>query len=244
MFCLSVGEKNWAKVLEVIKQNCQLTNLFEIRLDYLEEEVSQSKISGFFEEIGDYQSPYGIYQGLRFIFTFRHAYEGGKREIPEEERLKVLRYCLDIGADLVDLEWQALKRYIKKEGKLPFSLEKTLVSFHDFRKTPSDKVLKGMLRRMSEVGVSKAKVVCYSDKPEDGVRLLSLIPYGKRLGMDVVAFGMGDKLSWTRVVSLVLGAPFTYVSQDKGNGTAPGQLSISLAKKLYEGLAGCIRSTV
>jgi 3-dehydroquinate dehydratase-1 len=148
-----------------------------------------------------------------------------------------------MGAYLVDLEWKALQGFIKKNGNPPFPLDRTLVSFHDFEGTPNDRALKGIMKSLSQAFVKLAKVVCFSEKPEDGLRLLSLIPYGRRLGMEVVAFGMGEKLSWTRIVSLILGAPFTYVSASKDAGTAPGQLDILSAKSLYEGLTSCIRST-
>jgi 3-dehydroquinate dehydratase-1 len=247
MFCLSVGEKTWSKILEVVRKNAhpslrsgqRLTPLFEIRLDYLEDELSPESISSFILSCrAERDAP-----SFKFIFTCRLPEEGGKRHVPEEERLRILKHCLEMGAYLVDLEWKALQRFIKKNGNPPFPLDRTLVSFHDFHGTPNDRALKGLMKSLSQASVKLAKVVCFSEKPEDGLRLLSLIPYGRRLGMEVVAFGMGEKLSWTRIVSLILGAPFTYVSASKDAGTAPGQLDILSAKSLYEGLTSCIRST-
>jgi 3-dehydroquinate dehydratase-1 len=239
MFCLSIGEKTWSKTLEAIQKNAHLTHLFEIRLDYLEDDLLPESISSF---ILSCRAERGI-PAFKFIFTCRLPEEGGKRHVPEEERLRILKHCLEMGAYLVDLEWKALKRFIKKHGNPPFPLARTLVSFHDFERTPNDRALKGLMKSLSQASVKLAKVVCFSEKPEDGLRLLSLIPYGRRLGMEVVAFGMGEKLSWTRIVSLILGAPFTYVSGSKDAGTAPGQLDILSAKSLYEGLTSCIRST-
>jgi 3-dehydroquinate dehydratase-1 len=239
MFCLSVGEKSWINALEVVKKNFHLTHLFEIRLDYLEDDLSLEAISFFFEKIKKLfkaEENKHFKPSFKFIFTCRLPEEGGKRHLPEEERLKILKHCLEMGAYLVDLEWKALKGFIKKNGNPPFPLDRTLVSFHDFHGTPNDRALKGLMNSMSQAYVKLAKVVCFSEKPEDGLRLLSLIPYGRRLGMEVVAFGMGEKLSWTRIVSLILGAPFTYVSANKDGGTAPGQLDILSAKTLYKGL--------
>jgi 3-dehydroquinate dehydratase-1 len=255
MFCLSIGEKTWSKTLEAIQKNAhpslrsgqRLTHLFEIRLDYLEDDLSPESISSFILSCrAERDIPHSVRDGapsLKFIFTCRLPEEGGKRYVPEEERLRILKHCFEMGAYLVDLEWKALKRFIKKHGNPPFSLDRTLVSFHDFHGTPNDRALKGLMKSLSQASVKLAKVVCFSEKPEDGLRLLSLIPYGRRLGMEVVAFGMGEKLSWTRIVSLILGAPFTYVSASKDAGTAPGQLDILSAKSLYEGLTSCIRST-
>jgi 3-dehydroquinate dehydratase-1 len=239
MFCLSVGEKTWSKTLEAIQKNAHLTHLFEIRLDYLEDELSPKSISSFILSCrAERDAP-----SFKFIFTCRLPEEGGKRPVPEEERLRILKHCLEMGAYLVDLEWKSLQGFIKKHGNPPFPLDRTLVSFHDFEGTPNDRALKGLMKSLSQASVKLAKVVCFSEKPEDGLRLLSLIPYGRRLGIEVVAFGMGEKLSWTRIVSLILGAPFTYVSASKDGGTAPGQLDILSAKSLYEGLTSCIRST-
>jgi 3-dehydroquinate dehydratase-1 len=238
MFCLSVGEKSWSNTLEVVKKNAHLTHLFEIRLDYLEDDLSPESISSFILSCLSPDLSCRAERGAPplFIFTCRLPEEGGKRHIPEEERLRILKHCLEIGAYLVDLEWKALQGFIKKHGNPPFPLDRTLVSFHDFEGTPNDRALKGLMKSLSKASVKLAKVVCFSEKPEDGLRLLSLIPYGRRLGIEVVAFGMGEKLSWTRIVSLILGAPFTYVSASKDGGTAPGQLDILSAKTLYEGL--------
>jgi len=270
MFCLSVGEKSWSNILEVVRKNAhpslrsgqRLTHLFEIRLDYLEDDLSPESISSFILSClspdlscrAERGIPHFVRNSvphfvrddappLKLIFTCRLPEEGGKRYLPEEERLRILKHCLEMGAYLVDLEWKALKRFIKKHGNPPFPLDRMLVSFHDFEGTPNDRALKGLMKSLSQASVKLAKVVCFSEKPEDGLRLLSLISYGRRLGMKVVAFGMGEKLSWTRIVSLILGAPFTYVSASKDAGTAPGQLDILSAKSLYEGLISCIRST-
>jgi len=128
MFCLSVGEKSWSKILEVVRKNAhpslrsgqRLTHLFEIRLDYLEDELSPESISSFIlsclsstlscrAERGIPHSVRDDTPSLKFIFTCRLPEEGGKRHVPEEERLRILKHCLEMGAYLVDLEWKALQ---------------------------------------------------------------------------------------------------------------------------------------
>jgi len=47
---------------------------------------------------------------------------------------------------------------------------------------------------------------------------------------DVVAFLMGEKFSFTRILAVVLGAPFIYCSA--GKAVAPGQLSVSEARAI------------
>ncbi len=233
MFCVSIGEKKWANLRTEVDKYSKEANLLEIRLDYLEEDLSEEKLKDL------------ISLGKPLIITHRIKEEGGFSTLSPEERLSFLAKALTLGAYLVDLEWRVLKEYWQGFGKPPFSLSHTLVSVHFFSrpKVPSlGEYLLALLKEMRNYGVEWAKVVCYSEEVEDGLELLRLIPEGKRLGLKVVAFGMGEKLAWTRLVSLFLGAPFTYVSRDSGKETAPGQLNLSLAKKIYEGLAGCTRS--
>ena len=52
------------------------------------------------------------------------------------------------------------------------------------------------------------------------------------IGKPVVSLGMGELGKVTRIASLMLGAEFSFASQDDGAETAPGQIPYSTMKEL------------
>jgi 3-dehydroquinate dehydratase-1 len=63
------------------------------------------------------------------------------------------------------------------------------------------------------------------------LRLLDL--YENALGLNLIAFAMGDAGVISRVLCVIIGnAPFTYVSLEKA--ISPGQLTIKQMRKLYD----------
>lgn len=227
MFCLVLAENTLESVYQQIERGKEYTDLFELRLDYLE------KLDNFaLEDL--LSKPY------RFICTVRAKREGGKREIPSLKRWEILEFCGKKGAFLIDVEWKSLffgkyKFLVKKSSLFP---DRILFSYHDFEKKPSLKTLKGLLKRASLEGAKWFKITTHVKNFSEAIELLSLISYGKSLGLEVVAFGMGEAGKLSRILSLFVGSPFTYVFPKDGRPIAPGQLDIVSAKNLYEALKG------
>ena len=225
MLCLVLAEGTLEKVQDKLERWKEHTDLFELRLDYLEK-IEESALEKLLSK------PY------RFICTVRAKEEGGKRDIPVFERWKILEHCGKKGAYLLDVEWKSLffgkyKSIIKKS---PFFPEKILFSYHNFEKTPPLSALKGLIRRASSEGIKWFKVATTVTSFSEALSLLSLIPYGKSLGMEVIAFGMGEAGKLSRILCLFAGSPFTYVFPSGESPLAPGQLDLLSAKKLYETL--------
>lgn len=225
MFCLVLAENTLEKVYDILKREKNHTDLFELRLDFLDK-IEEGLLERVLSE------PY------HFICTVRAKAEGGKKEILNSKRWEILEYCGKKGAYLLDVEWKSLffgkyKTLIKKSPLFP---EKILFSYHDFEKTPSLGTLKRLLKRASSEGVKWFKIATFVKTFSEVIGLLSLIPYGKALGMEVVAFGMGETGKLSRILCLLAGSPFTYVFPRGGYPLAPGQLDIISAQKIYETL--------
>ena len=128
---------------------------------------------------------------------------------------------------LLDVEFNT----IQKDKKLVRYLKKTkcriLVSWHDFKKTPSDSQLKNKFNKMRKFS-NMVKIVTVAKNVSDASRLLSL--YSIRSESKIVAFCMGDPGKFSRILCLHLGSPFTYVSL--GKAIAPGQFSVDEIKSL------------
>ncbi|MEE8383873.1 MAG: type I 3-dehydroquinate dehydratase, partial [Nitrosopumilus sp.] len=102
-----------------------------------------------------------------------------------------------------------------------------LVSWHDFKKTPSSIELKKKMNQMSKFS-SNVKIVCTAKSIDDSNRMLEL--YSKKGKNSLISFAMGDFGRISRILCLYLGSPYTYVSL--GKAIAPGQFSVDEVKKI------------
>ncbi|MDM7202994.1 MAG: type I 3-dehydroquinate dehydratase [Thermodesulfobacteriaceae bacterium] len=224
MFCVVLAHKSWDGVYAQFEKVKNYSHLFEIRLDALDFPTLEPLDALL-------NSP------NKFICTFRAYEEGGFKNLPSLERWKILEKCLEKGAYLVDFEWKSflkIKDLIKKNSYFP---ERILFSYHNFEKTPPLKTFKNLLKRGTKHGIKYFKITTFTENLDEAVEFLTLIKFGKELGLKVVAFNMGEKVKLTRLLNLFLGSPFTYVFPPSETPLAPGQMDIFEAKRLWEVLA-------
>jgi shikimate dehydrogenase len=103
---------------------------------------------------------------------------------------------------------------------------KVIISYHDFRKTPSFKTLKDIFHDSMESGASVAKIVTLARSPEDNFTVLSLIPYARNMRKDIIAFCMGEEGRESRVIAPLIGSYLSFASLNEGLASAPGQLTV------------------
>ncbi len=121
-----------------------------------------------------------------------------------------------------------------------FSREKSrcLLSHHDFSATPDRLTLQRLAAAMAQRKPHAIKIVTYARTPEDNLRVLDLIPFGRQeLGMEVLAFCMGPLGRWSRLVSLLLGSPWAYVQFPELSAAAEGQFTATEMRQLLSQLA-------
>lgn len=219
MFCITLAESTYKKLLEKIEKGSKYTDFFELRVDYLRD-LNTSELEKLLK------LPY------KFLFTFRSYEEGGYKKFSDGFRLEWILWALNQKFYLVDLEWKLFKKFYSKLKNLNFN--KILISYHNFKKTPSLKYLNRLLIEMQKRGVKKAKIVCMCKTLEESFRLLNLIFFAKKRKIELISFGMGEKGKISRIFSLFCGAPFTYVVLSKKETVAPGQFDINSALKFYK----------
>ncbi|HRR42321.1 MAG TPA: type I 3-dehydroquinate dehydratase, partial [Syntrophales bacterium] len=76
------------------------------------------------------------------------------------------------------------------------------------------------------LGADIVKVVTTARTPEDNLKVLRLIPYARRKGLEIIAFCMGDKGRISRVASPILGSFLSFASLERGEESAPGQMTV------------------
>ena len=153
------------------------------------------------------------------IITNRVSSEGGFFKGSEEERIAILKECAEL-ADYVDIELNTDLKYIdsiKKTGV------KTIVSFHDFEKTPPVDDLLAILKCEKKLG-DIAKIAVMPKNLEDTVIVLAILSRCK----NTIAISMGELGSYTRILASKFSSPITFATG--GDTTAPGQIDIETMK--------------
>ena len=128
---------------------------------------------------------------------------------------------------MLDIEFNTLKKNQELKKYLKSTKTKLLVSWHDFKKTPTIAELKKKLNQMSKIS-SNVKIVSNAKSTEDSTRMLEL--YSKKGKTNLISFAMGDFGRISRILCLYLGSPYTYVSL--GKAVAPGQFSVDEVNKI------------
>lgn len=194
-------------------------DLIEIRLDKI-------NIFDFKEIVASTNKP--------LIATNRAVSEGGFFAGDDKERIKILFEAAKEGFDYIDLELST-KNLAELVNRLHHMNSKAIISFHDFKKTPSIKIINEIFNREISKGADICKIVTTARKFEDNLKLLNFI-YCNYKKARIVCFAMGENGKISRFISPILGAHFTFASIEEGEETAPGQLEISRMRELYERL--------
>lgn len=216
--CIPIVEETIDKATKSIDEANRLADLIELRMDYLKE-------PNLWKLFLRREKP--------LIVTNRWRKEGGRFEGDEKKRLSILMEAIDMGADYIDVEMESkgIKSFIKKKEKTSL-----ILSWHDFKRTPSLKELRNLLEEMIRRGADIAKIVTLARSFEDNLKLLSLIPYGKERRLKTIAFCMGDRGRMSRIFAPLFGAPWTYASLNKAKRSAPGQLMVREIKEFWQHL--------
>ncbi len=197
--CATVTAETTAE-LRAARDAVHGADLVELRLDGVRDPDVEGALAG---------------RSAPVLVTCRPVWEGGRFNGSEEERGRILRRALELGADWVDLEWRGgFDRLIA--GRLGRNV---VLSMHDFEATPAD--VESQYRAMRATGAEIVKIAAYSRSAADVVRL-------HRLGRNsrpeqVVLVGMGPIGVPTRLLPAHFGSAWTYA----GDGVAPGQIPLS-----------------
>lgn len=184
-------------------------DILELRIDGLDN-PSSTMINEIIDEIN-----------FPIIATNRIESEGGSFKGSEEERINLLLECADL-VDYVDIELQSDDEYIKQ---ITNTSAKTIVSYHDFNKTPPLNDLLYIVEKEKELA-DIAKVAVMPKELEDTLTILAILSRCD----NTVAISMGELGSYTRVMASKFNAPITFAAGS--DVTAPGQLDIETMKIL------------
>ena len=213
--CASIAEKTPYKIKQTLKIALKKSDYAEVRFDFLKIEQIPEAIEIIKKDLN------------KIVCTLRPKTEGGKFSGNEKERISILKLIAEYNPFLLDVEFNTLKRNSSLRKYLKSTKTKLLVSWHDFKKTPSSAELKKKMNQMSKFS-SNVKIVCTAKTTNDYNRMLEL--YSKKRKNNLISFAMGDFGRISRILCLYLGSPYTYVSL--GKAVTPGQFSVDEVKKI------------
>jgi 3-dehydroquinate dehydratase-1 len=216
LICVPILQKDRKSVLKVASGAIKAgADLVELRIDALLNTDPQSIIH-LMEEIN-----------YPLIATNRMREEGGRFMGSEAERTEILVEVAD-HADYVDIELQTDEKY---RSRVIQAAKSTIISFHDFQKTPHLKELLDVVKREKELG-SIAKFAVMPQNMQDTLNVLEVVNQNE----NTIGIAMGEMGRYTRVVAPLLGSPITYASL--AGGSAPGQLDLKHTQEIIDELIG------
>jgi 3-dehydroquinate dehydratase-1 len=212
LICIPIFQKDFKSVLRSAKNSVEAgADILEIRIDALDN-PNPDLVSHIIKEIK-----------YPLIATNRRIEEGGFFQGTESERIDILLEAAKY-ADMVDIELQTSEEHIEKIVKASKS---TIISYHDFEKTPSTKHLLDVVQRERALG-DIAKFAVMPQNISDTLIVLNVLSQVQ----DTVGISMGELGKYTRVIAPLFGSPITFASLD--NKSAPGQININSTKNILE----------
>jgi 3-dehydroquinate dehydratase I len=217
--CVSIA----AYDLEQLKR--QINQAFNYGADYVEIRFDYLNLSDM-----DQAMSIANMINKKAVYTLRSPDEGGQFKGNISERIAWLRKLSASKPMLLDVELHTIKYNTYLADYLKEQNISLLISWHDFEKTPPDAELTKVLYEMRTYS-QNVKMVTTAQTTVDSMRLLDL--YENALGLNLIAFAMGEAGVISRVLCVIIGnAPFTYASLEKA--ISPGQLTIKQMRKLYD----------
>lgn len=213
--CASIAEKTPNKLTKQIKKGLKKSDYIEVRFDFLKPEKVPEVLEKIKKDLN------------RMVCTLRPKSEGGVFSGTEKERISILKLIAEYNPFLLDVEYNTLKKNNHLVKYIKETKTNLLVSWHDFKKTPTLSKLKSQLAQMSKFS-KNVKIVTTAKNTNDSTTILQL--YSKKGKTNLIAFSMGEAGRISRILCLHLGSPYTYVSL--GKAVAPGQFSVDEVKKI------------
>jgi 3-dehydroquinate dehydratase, type I len=212
--CVPIFEKTYKTVIQAAKNSFEAgADLVEFRIDAMDHPNPDDVLN----IIKDINQP--------LIATNRKIDEGGFFQGSESERTEILLTAAK-HADIIDIE---LETDIDHMNKVIKASKSTIISYHDFKKTPPLDFLLDVVSRERKLG-DIAKFAVMPKNISDTIVVLNVLSKVEK----TVGIAMGDMGRYTRVVAPLFGSPITFASLD--NISAPGQLDIQTTKNFLDKL--------
>jgi len=213
--CASVAEKTPKRLKQTLTKALKKSDYAEIRFDFLNPNLVPDALQQIKKDL------------RKCVCTLRPVSEGGKFEGGEKNRISIIKLIAEYNPFLLDVELNTLSKNKNLRRYIKSTKTNMLVSWHDFKQTPSIPTLKNKILQMKKFS-NNIKIVTMAKSVSDASYVLSLYNNNK---VKLIAFSMGNYGRMSRLLCLLLGSPYTYVSL--GKPIAPGQFSVDEVKSIF-----------
>ncbi len=214
--CVSIAEKTPKKINQSLSKALKKSDHAEIRFDFLNPNSIPEALDMIKKDL------------KKCVCTLRPRSEGGKFSGTEKNRISIIKLIAEYNPFLLDVEFNTLRKNKNLRNYLKSTGTNILVSWHNLKQTPDISILKKKLLEMKKIS-NNIKMVTMAKSINDGSRMLSL--YNNSKNMRLIAFSMGNFGKMSRLLCLLLGSPYTYVSL--GKPVAPGQFNVDEVKSIF-----------
>jgi 3-dehydroquinate dehydratase / shikimate dehydrogenase len=204
--CVPVCAETPDEVIAAVQRAREIADLIELRFDC----TAEKDVGRVIKSLPD----------ANYIFTFRPASQGGKRELTLSERLKFWELVLNEppAGLMIDIEGEPNVAVAVPANDVP-----RILSYHDFGPTPPD--LGSMFDGLAGFAPDVVKIAITADDIVDAIGAWNLLKKAVVANIGVIPIAMGEAGKWTRILGLAHGAYVTYGSLDEGKETADGQIT-------------------
>jgi 3-dehydroquinate dehydratase-1 len=209
----------------------EVADLVELRIDRFAEPHSLLAVQDAVDLLRVALPP-----GVPVLVTFRTTAEGGGADLePEAYRDLLVAAAAHDGVDAVDVQMALPEQVVRAvvdgvhgEGK------PAVMSFHDFRSTPSREQILQRLVRQEALGADLVKLACMPASPEDVLTLLgATADYASRPdARPAITMAMGPLGVVSRLAGETFGSALTFGTV--GAASAPGQVDAGALRTALE----------
>ena len=210
LYCLPIK----ARTIKELEATCvPYADIIEIWLDQ-------------FEEL-DFQALKKLQKKIKkpFLYVLKPKSEKGAFKGTEKERIALLKKSLDFGASYIDVGIKTRTSIGDLIATARKKHVKTIISYHNFKKTPSAATLANIYARMRKHKPNVIKFAVKINKSTDIGVLFGMIIRAEKDAQPIITLGMGEKGKITRILAPKLGNYLYYAPLTKENSTAEGQLT-------------------
>ncbi|NLX12676.1 MAG: type I 3-dehydroquinate dehydratase [Phycisphaerales bacterium] len=200
LLCVPLTAPGIGETLDLLHDPKRFFDVAELRLDYLERpDVARL--------LRDKPCP--------VIVTNRPTREGGHWAGDETRRLELLAEADRLGADYIDIEWDA-REHFGHPGQA-----RLIVSRHYFQETPAE--IAEIARQIEDTDADVVKIATRANTPADNVAMLRVLRAARK---PTIAVTMGEHGNLPRILGPKENAFLVYASLGTGLESAPGQVPI------------------
>jgi 3-dehydroquinate dehydratase I len=188
-------------------------DLFELRLDCL-----VGSLDKLLPKIDMLRAP--------IIITARDPREGGMGNLSSRSRRELLLRFLP-RAKYIDVELRSARAF---KSVLNYARKRNvgrILSFHDFKSTPSSRALRAKTLQAKKAGGDSFKIACRVDEPVQLARLVDFV-LGRDVDLPISAMGIGKLGTTSRLLLAHCGSVLNYGSLHKSR--VEGQPPIELLR--------------